>query len=339
MASGFPDWTRAIVLLGWDGTNFIPVLLDEDGNLNVLLRGEDAGGDLHMVRVDDNGQIISVMRGSSGNYLDVDALGYMTTVIKANYEGDLTTVACDDTGRLSAFIVDQSDAWGRFLSVGNAELAARLGSLVNYDRRGQLMFASGFECGWGHWTASGSGTGNAQELSPVYYRSGGYSAKLTAGSTLSHYATLSAEVGGYPTGKIGVEFSFSISGLTDLIEIYWQYYDGTSAHQARVRYDHTNSKLYLRDDTGAYTEVGDLSLITGRPYLFNKLKIVGDPATDLYTRLLINDEEIDVSAVTLYHFASAYSARVVIYIKNDGRAANNDTVYVDDVVLTSTEPE
>lgn len=339
MATGFPDWTRAIVLLGWDGTNFIPVLLDEDGNLNILMKGEDAGGDLHMVRVDTDGQIIMVPRGVSGNYMAVDASGFMTTVIKADHEGALTTVACDDTGRLSAFIVDQSDAWGRFLSVGNAELAARLGSLVNYDRRGQILFGSGFERGWGCWNVFGSGTGNAQELDPVYFRTGGYSAKLTAGSTASHYAALALEVGAYPTGRVGLELSISMNGLTDEIEAYWTYYDDANAHQARVRYDHTNSKLYVRNDTGGYTEVTDLTLQTGRPYLFDKIKIVGNPATDLYTRLLINDVEYDISTVSMYHFAVAGPTYLSVYIKNEGRAANNDIVYVDDVVLTSSEPE
>ena len=45
MATGYPDWTRAIRLLGVDGDgNPITVLLDVDGRLYALITGEDESG-------------------------------------------------------------------------------------------------------------------------------------------------------------------------------------------------------------------------------------------------------------------------------------------------------
>jgi len=104
MSTGFPDWTRAIVLLGWDGASFIPVLLDTDGNLNVLMRGEDGLGALHTVAVDVDGQIIMVPRGSTGNYMNVDASGFLTTILKGIDGATLRTLAVDGSGNLIALV-------------------------------------------------------------------------------------------------------------------------------------------------------------------------------------------------------------------------------------------
>ena len=104
MSTGFPDWTRAIVLLGWDGASFIPVLLDTDGNLNVLMRGEDGLGALHTVAVDVDGQIIMVPRGSTGNYMNVDASGFLTTILKGIDGATLRTLQVDGSGNLVALI-------------------------------------------------------------------------------------------------------------------------------------------------------------------------------------------------------------------------------------------
>ncbi len=147
MTKGYPDWTRAFLLLGKYGETYLPVLLDASGNLYAVFKGDKGGGDLVNIKVDANGQLIMIPRGQNGNYLVVDASGYLTTVIKGDYAGALRTVKLDDQGRLSAFVIDSQDAWGQMLQVGNAELAARLGSIVRFDKRGIVMLMDNFDSG------------------------------------------------------------------------------------------------------------------------------------------------------------------------------------------------
>lgn len=337
MASGFPDWTRAIVLLGWDGTNFIPVLLDEDGNLNVLMRGEDALGDLHMVRVDADGQIIMVPRGASGHYLDVDAAGFMTAVIKGNYEGDLITVKADDQGRLSAFVVDSVDAWGNLLKVGNAELAARLGSLMSYDGRGQYQFGYDFRNGLTGWNTAVWGTGAQVVLTPEAFERGGYSVSLTAGSDGSHAATTWYHTDIMESDTIGVEAGISIAGSIDSLRVLATVYDGDNYHTIGLQYDDVNDRLHVREPGPTWTQFEGSYQMYHNANAFHIFKIVADISTGKYVRALIAGHEFDVSAYDVLTGASATRPYIDFAISLTGRLANNDAINLDYVVITNQE--
>jgi len=58
MVSGEPDWKRSVRLYGWDGTNIIPCLLDSNGNLIAIIKG-DYAGTLKTVAVDDQGRMLA----------------------------------------------------------------------------------------------------------------------------------------------------------------------------------------------------------------------------------------------------------------------------------------
>lgn len=337
MATGFPDWTRAIVLLGWDGTNFIPVLLDDDGNLNILMKGEDAGGDLHMVRVDTDGQIIMVPRGVSGNYLDVDASGYFTTIIKALGATGLQTVSCDADGRLNAFVYDTVDAWGQTASVGFAELAARLGSMVRYERSGQVLFMDGFEHGLQHWDPAPGGTDAEVVIDARYCQSGGYSCFLKSGKTTPWDAMIRHRQGGLPTGKMGFQVSFSQGSVADEFTCYMYLWDGAKMHEVAMRWSDTLMKLQVYEkDTGWTTIDGPLLAFRGA-WCFNTMKIVADLDTDKYVRVRLNNYTIDLSDWDVKSTVDATEAGMDFFITNKGDNGQNDYVWVDDVVITFAE--
>jgi len=337
MATGFPDWTRAIVLLGWDGTNFIPVLLDGDGNLNVLLRGEDALGDLHMVRVDDSGQIIMVPRGASGNYMDIDADGFMSTVIKAMGAAGLQTVSCDADGRLNAFVYDTVDAWGQTASVGFAELAARLGSVVRYERSGQVSFIDSFECGLQHWAEQLGGTNAAVALDPRYQQSGGYSVWLKSGSTTPWQAGIYHRQGGLPVGKMGYQVSFSLGSVMDTLAFEMYFRDGTNRHEVHMRWSDTLMKLQVYEATTGWTTIDGPKLGFRGNRCFNTMKIVADLDTGKYVRVRLNTYQTDLSTWDVKATADTTTPGVDFYITLTGNAAQNDNAWIDDVVMTFAE--
>uniref|UniRef100_A0A6M3LHZ6 Uncharacterized protein n=1 Tax=viral metagenome TaxID=1070528 RepID=A0A6M3LHZ6_9ZZZZ len=102
MAEDYPDFTRAVSLLGVDANGDpVLVLVDSAGNLAALLKGEDAGEVVRTVRVDDSGQLYAVLRGADDVDVAVDASGFLAALVKGIDGGEvLRTLAVDTSGQL-----------------------------------------------------------------------------------------------------------------------------------------------------------------------------------------------------------------------------------------------
>jgi len=252
-------------------------------------------------------------------------------------EGAQHTVRLDDEGRLSAFIIDSTDAWNRMLTIGNAELAARLGSSVIYDRRGQVMFAESFEQGWVRWAFNPGGDLADGEVTPTKAATGGYCVKLTGGNDLGRIAMINRLVPSRPIGRMGLEFSFCLPGEWDYIQGVLSFYTGTHIYTSRVKFHYTLGTLEVIDEFLGDTPVGigEAFGATG----FNTIKLVADVDTGKYVRLMFNNQEIDISARTiLVGDDPASPPGIVVEIAILSIDEQNDVMYVDDIILTGGEP-
>ena len=102
MSQDFPDFTRAVRLLGVDASgDLITVLVDSDGNLGAILKGTTAAEALRAVRVDDDGQVLAVLRGADDVDVAVDASGFLAALIKGiDGASALRTIAVDTSGQI-----------------------------------------------------------------------------------------------------------------------------------------------------------------------------------------------------------------------------------------------
>jgi len=284
----------------------------------------------------------SAILGTDGtNYIPVLLApdGSMYAVLQGEYAGALRTVKLDDEGRLSAFVIDSVDAWDRMLTVGNAELAARLGSPVRYDKRGQVLAVENFEHGWNRWTLYTSGTGADGEIVPTTSASGGYSVHLTGGLDINKHAYIRFQRGSLPIGRMGVEFSFAIDGAIDMVCVSTQFRTGAHEYQSIARFVYSGYDLQVLDDVAGYVSVG-----TGKPagediHIFNTVKLVHDLGTERYARFLFNQQEIDISDRVIRKVVVTDPACVIVDIRVHSRTAYNDDAYIDDVIITVAEPE
>lgn len=119
----FPDFLRGIALIGKSGVNYLPVAVDPTGQLYIILTGapditipgtvdtndlvtlkQIQGTDgtvFRTAKVDASGQFIMVPRGQSGNYMAVDAAGYLTAILKGlKPDASLGSIAVDASGQL-----------------------------------------------------------------------------------------------------------------------------------------------------------------------------------------------------------------------------------------------
>ena len=95
-----------------------------------------------------------------------------------------------------------------------AELAARLGSPITFNREGNVLFVSTFEHGVAGFGTTPGGDDAEIVTSALWSRTSGYCCKLVAGKTTPYYALI-YKTFPYPTlGSYGLELSFLLD--TDL---------------------------------------------------------------------------------------------------------------------------
>jgi len=350
---------RAIMMGQFAGEPVI-IAVDPDGNMIALAYGSD-GVDLHNLAVDGDGQLIMVPRGESGNYMDVDPDGYLSSVmkgldgatlrtvavdgdgniigvLKGQYDSTLKTITVDDQGRLLAVLTDPEDTFGNANFMGAAELAARLGSVDTYERRGQVLFLDSFDQGVGKWVQNSAGTG--ADLKPYINnaRTGSVCAEVTTGSAgflnsaIVHYFSPSS------LKAIGFEMSFTKSASHTYIDLQIQIYDGSYVHNAQVRYDVAAATLSYKDSDGAWQSFASSVFLYSSSALFHSAKLVIDPETSKYVRFLVGNLTYDLSAYSYQKTVSALQVHGIVTFYTWGAAASNIKSLVDDAIITQNEP-
>ncbi|GAJ22875.1 unnamed protein product, partial [marine sediment metagenome] len=144
-----------------------------------------------------------------------------------------------------------------------AELATRLGSIVTFDRRGDVAFLDDYESGIEKWVeshAEGTEWGTVG-LSARAAESGSFSTKLVTKGTVDGYAQVIYTLPYWNpiNGRLGVEIKFTLpSNLMRFdMSLFIQSWEGYI--WAGVEYDSWDKVLKIYVD-GAYEEFVDLDL-------------------------------------------------------------------------------
>ena len=219
-----------------------------------------------------------------------------------------------------------------------AELAARLGSIVTYDRRGDVVFLDSFESGLSAFYTDASGAGGSVTQSPEQARNGMFSAKMVCGSNLLREAYLWKYLP-YPIlGNLGVEFSFTMAAEIEQLDFIIETIDADKTLWAQLRFDQDADILkYRHGDTGLKTLQAALSLLEF-DYMFHTLKVVIDYKKGKYVRALLDEKSWDMSDYPIWTLGAGVGNRLYFALNATGEAAANATIYIDDVIVTQNEP-
>ncbi len=218
------------------------------------------------------------------------------------------------------------------------ELAARLGSIVTHDRRGDVLWLDGFEDGLAAWQTAGAGTGAAVSLSPAKARNGAYSALLVAGSDGNANADITHHTALPSLSLVGVEFSFNRPGTVTNVDLRLLVRDGVNLDTYEVRYNDVNNRIEYMDSGGAFTILASNLDLSAAATLFHTMKLVIDLPGRLYRRLILDGVEYDLTGVLPFRDVSAAAGHIETRIRNNGVAGANSQLYVDDAILTQNEP-
>jgi len=219
-----------------------------------------------------------------------------------------------------------------------AELAARLGSIDTFDRRGDVVWLGGFEHGLNKWGSLVSGTGAAVGVSAARSRNGQFSALLTAGSDASRRAEIAREIALPVLSVLGCEVSFSLGSAIDLLDLVVDVFDGTNQVEYYVWWDADAETLNYLDVNGDV-----VVLATGvDPWksqtLFHTLKLVVDSSAAQWVRLILDDQQYSLAGVAGWVIGPGTDRRLRLTVRLWGHAGDNDTLYVDDPIITQNEP-
>lgn len=233
----------------------------------------------------------------------------------------------------------QLRTWAATYPIGDlGELAARLGSIVIFDRRGGVIYLDDFNDGLLHWTKGVAGAGSSVAPSSAYARHAGCSIALTVGAVVNSSAQL---LGVFPykdTGTFGWEIAFTVN--TDVLRIITEMriYDGTYFIRPGIRYTHSTRALDYRDAAAAWVNFATGPVLREADYCFHIAKLVADIDTPAYVRFLLDGVEYDLSSYTPPKTPDATGQQINPMITLYGDATHGETIYVDDAILTIDEP-
>jgi len=348
------------LLQGYNGTTYIPIKVDTDGNIISLLTATD-GSTLRTVKTDTSGQLIIIPKGASGVDLLVDANGYMFSVLKgsdggvlrtvsvdasgnlvavmkANYSGTLTTVKCDVDGRITTYLADTQDLWGQIVNVGNAELAARLGSERVFDRRGETVLQESFENGINGWSHVSPTTATGWRISNGAARGRGLSAKCVTAATSGLSYTLYRYLNPIFATCMGIEVAFAFPTSNAFVfTIQGSYYDGVNRYDMICYWQSSDKKWYITQ------ALGDTAVTPAIEYVRSSLafyhaKLTCDFSSGLYEKLLYGPNSVDLVSWTRYSEADVTAPGFYVAVDVLTAVAAATTVYVDLVNVTQNEP-
>jgi hypothetical protein len=218
------------------------------------------------------------------------------------------------------------------------EIAARLGSIVTYDKRGDVVDFDNFEEPLIGWSASTTGTGGYIRLSSENFKSGCQSICLFTGTPASKYAYIFGGDATLGVLRLGIEISFSQLTEMATFTLSLQQYTGTTFSTGAIMIDGELHKIYLYTLGGVWTEIADIATLISNKFIFNTLKLVVDFSALKYVRALLNSIEFDLSAHDLESYPNTYEAHTQFEAGLMSKDVLGASVYLDDCVLTQAEP-
>lgn len=218
------------------------------------------------------------------------------------------------------------------------EVAARLGSIVTYDKRGDVIDFDNFEepvIRWGIDPAFAGGYGRHVSDN---VRSGSQAIRLHTPNVDSTYVSFYKTFGGHSSTSMGAEISFSNLSWTTMLRLFMNGETGAYFWSAEARFDNSTGKLYIVDEGDDPVEIADIGQINLTDYLWQTMKLVLSPLTGYYKRLLFNQSEYDISDKQFVHTPSTQIpvTYVDFWLQNVNGVGGD--VRLDDFVFTEAEP-
>jgi hypothetical protein len=235
------------------------------------------------------------------------------------------------------------DWWGAapkettYALVDMAELAARLGSVVNYDRTGGVLAIDEFTEGLTTISDVGAPTQGSVYPSIAGTKGKGIALCMHALAGAQYSAAFGKYLPFYVLGGLGIEMSFAFDTNLGYFE-YWAYVcDGTNQGISGVRYNHPTGQILVRDSSGNFQVIGTPGQVYYDPKAFHTLKLVVNTLTGKYVRVRFNGYTYDASAYTPQVSGWPFEKYIQVIAKIGQTGSSAMIAYVKNMIVTQNE--
>lgn len=218
-----------------------------------------------------------------------------------------------------------------------AELAARLGSLLAYDRRGDIYWSYGFEYGVGDWTQLALGAGAAITLNATYFHNPPFSLNLTSGGAIGNLTRISRLFPVPYDLLMGFAVAVRPTSTTDLTEFNVMHYTGSVLWYTKISVNYTDGEITVTTAEEATHTITDAVAYLSSSFVFNHLKLVIDLNDHTLVRFGLNNASYSLAGYTMKQEASAVAERIYFDILNKNTAAESTDMFIDNIILTTNE--
>jgi len=218
-----------------------------------------------------------------------------------------------------------------------AELAARLGSPVVYNRYGSVILAEDFTSGLGTWALTGNAGAASAYLNNEYPLYGGVCVVVNSGDVADEWAGIGLYLAPPVLGKIGFLVPFTVVGSLADLQLFLRYYNGSIYVQFGVKYDLASNVIYYQDNNGAWVQFATgYSLFFGAG-MYHTLKLLVDLVSNSYVGVYVNQDYHTLAAIVGYPVVSNHAPGLYLYIRGTSAGVENAPLYLDGIVVTQNE--
>lgn len=228
-------------------------------------------------------------------------------------------------------------AYSHLISLADmAELAARLDSIVLFDRRGKVALLDNFESTVLKWSTSTSGTG-AIALDSTYPKSGSQDVKLSHDATGGR-ATMTKGFALLSSARCGTEITFIQASNKSALQIRVDYYDETNQYKAYIKIDFNALTISYWNSSGTWTQLATFISCAAYAFIYIPIKLVVDFSTGKYIKFIFGATEYNMSTIAMQSVADTTWGRITVTYQLDHVVLAAGQIYLDDFIFTQDEP-
>ena len=217
------------------------------------------------------------------------------------------------------------------------ELATLLRGIADSDNRGRTLWHDHFENGLNGWFLTNAGDGEDPVASIDHAEIEPASMKMDSGTDGGGGTCHADKIFRiHNLKKAGLEFSYAHYNDSAELQVIFAWDNGTNYIWGRIDIDQLAKKIYIYDGLSA-TEVADLPTASTVPHWLT-IKLVIDFVTPTYERLIIGQDEIDISAYSPYEASPDKKGLLIGRFLTDALDDGDNIAYVGHVTFTIDEP-
>ena len=219
-----------------------------------------------------------------------------------------------------------------------AELAARIGSVDTFDRRGNIIWMTNFEDGIHGWIKEANRPLSTLSWSAESARNGSFCMKVTMELPKISWVKASYRLPLLVFSRAGVEFGFDCHfGMTIFI-IRHRLYDGTRIHEAGVEWNALGGTMWYWGTDECWHELEPAYPLKREAHLYHIAKLVIDPATGRYVRFILDNAFWDMKDLSYFRDTDPSRPCIIPSIEFTAEIGEAVVSYVNHAIITQNEP-